>query len=298
MREEHQDVIIVEVLIGGHTYSIVNLYNAGTGSARTGEALRLLTSMQPGPRSVVVGDFNLHHSAWDPRSATDDNEAKLLLAWMEERALLLGNAEGEQTHESGSVIDLALLSSALFVTGASVDLRDELTCGSDHFPLLVALSLHGHSPAPAPPGRFLMDKLDKERFDAACKAGATRLDSLVAEYRGAGNQVPQDRHIDEFARLLQNVILDALIASTPRSEGKTKSFPWWNDECREASADQRAARARVKHASLPTEEQEARAVRREAKKRLKSALRSAARAFYDDLLANVARSQDIFRMVK
>ncbi|KAL5606006.1 uncharacterized protein BROUX77_003199 [Berkeleyomyces rouxiae] len=254
--------------------------------------------MQPGPRSVVVGDFNLHHSAWDPRSDTDDNDAELLLAWMEERALLLGNAEGEQTHESGSVIDLALLSSALFVTGASVDLREELTCGSDHFPLLVTLPLHGHAPAPAPPGRFLMDKLDKERFDTACKAGATRLDSLVADYRRAGSQVPQDRHIDEFARLLQNVILDALIASTPRSEGKAKSFPWWNDECREASADQRAARARVKHAGSPTEEQEARAVRREAKKRLRSALRSAARAFYDDLLANVARSRDIFRMVK
>ncbi|KAL5606743.1 uncharacterized protein BROUX77_003936 [Berkeleyomyces rouxiae] len=144
--------------------------------------------MQPGPRSVAASDFNFHHSAWDPRCATDDNDAEPLLAWMEERALLLGNADGEPTHESGSVIDLALMSSPLFVTGACVELRDDLTCGSDHFPLLVSLPLPRHTVVPSPAGRFLMDKLDKKKFDAACKAGAARLDDLVRECR---SQVPR-----------------------------------------------------------------------------------------------------------
>ncbi|KAL5606775.1 uncharacterized protein BROUX77_003968 [Berkeleyomyces rouxiae] len=254
--------------------------------------------MQPGPRSVVVGDFNLHHSAWDPRCATDDNDAELLLAWMEERALLLGNADGEPTHELGSVIDLTIMSSPLFVTGASVELRDDLTCGSDHFPLLVSIPLPGHTVVPSPAGRFLMDKLDKKKFDAACKAGAARLDDLVREYRRSDGQIPEKKHIDDFARLLQNVILDALVASTPRSLGKAKSFPWWNKECSVARAEQSAARNRVEKATTQAAAQEARTERREAKKRLRRALRSAARAFYADLLAKVTDTRDLFRIVK
>ncbi|KAL5612296.1 uncharacterized protein BROUX77_002452 [Berkeleyomyces rouxiae] len=254
--------------------------------------------MQPGPRSVVVGDFNLHHSAWDPRCATDDNDAELLLAWMEERALLLGNADGEPTHESGSVIDLTIMSSPLFVTGASVELRDDLTCGSDHFPLLVSIPLPGHTVVPSPAGRFLMDKLDKKKFDAACKAGAARLDDLVREYRRSDGQIPEKKHIDDFARLLQDVILDALVASTPKSLGKAKSFPWWNKECSVARAEQSAARNRVEKATTQAAAQEARTERREAKKRLRRALRSAARAFYADLLAKVTDTRDLFRIVK
>ncbi|KAL5615621.1 uncharacterized protein BROUX77_001458 [Berkeleyomyces rouxiae] len=254
--------------------------------------------MQPGPRSVVVGDFNLHHSAWDPRCATDDNDAELLLAWMEERALLLGNADGEPTHESGSVIDLTIMSSPLFVTGASVELREDLTCGSDHFPLLVSIPLPGHTVVPSPAGRFLMDKLDKKKFDAACKAGAARLDDLVREYRRSDGQIPKKKHIDDFARLLQDVILDALVASTPKSLGKAKSFPWWNKECSVARAEQSAARNRVEKATTQAAAQEARTERREAKKRLRRALRSAARAFYADLLAKVTDTRDLFRIVK
>ncbi|KAL5606463.1 uncharacterized protein BROUX77_003656 [Berkeleyomyces rouxiae] len=254
--------------------------------------------MQPGPRSVVVGDFNLHHSAWNPRCATDDNDAELLLAWMEERALLLGNADGEPTHESGSVIDLTIMSSPLFVTGASVELRDDLTCGSDHFPLLVSIPLPGHTVVPSLAGRFLMDKLDKKKFDAACKAGAARLDDLVREYRRSDGQIPEKKHIDDFARLLQDVILDALVASTPRSLGKAKSFPWWNKECSVARAEQSAARNRVEKATTQAAAQEARTDRREAKKRLRRALRSAARAFYADLLAKVTDTRDLFRIVK
>ncbi|KAL5615657.1 uncharacterized protein BROUX77_001494 [Berkeleyomyces rouxiae] len=254
--------------------------------------------MQPGPRSVVVGDFNLHHSAWDPRCATDDNDAELLLAWMEERALLLGNADGEPTHESGSVIDLTIMSSPLFVTGASVELRDDLTCGSDHFPLLVSIPLPGHTVVPSPAGRFLMDKLDKKKFDAACKAGAARLDDLVREYRRSDGQIPEKKHIDDFARLLQDVILDALVASTPRSLGKAKSYPWWNKECSVARAEQSAARNRVEKATTQAAAQEARTDRREAKRRLRRALRSAARAFYADLLAKITDTRDLFRIVE
>ncbi|KAL5611480.1 uncharacterized protein BROUX77_001636 [Berkeleyomyces rouxiae] len=255
--------------------------------------------MQPGPRSVITGDFNLHHSAWNPRSASDDLDAELLLSWMEERALLLGNADGEPTHESGSVIDLAIFSAPLFALGATAELRDEYTCGSDHFPMTITLPLADQPTAAAPPGRLVMDKMDRKKFTAACKAGVPLMDALVAGIRRRPlSRAEKTQHVDDFARTLQEVILGALDASTPRSLGKAKSFPWWDKDCREASAEQQSAKHRVNNADSETAEREARKDRREAKKRLGMVLKKAAGNFYDNRVAKATQARDIFQIVK
>jgi len=81
----------------GDTY-VFSIYSKGY-SATWRTPLDTLLAMAPLPKSIVVGDFNLHHPLWDKEERTGPGVEKLLelaVAW----GLLLATPKGEPTWES------------------------------------------------------------------------------------------------------------------------------------------------------------------------------------------------------
>ena len=72
--------------------------------------LEEIAAREPAPRCIMVGDFNLHHPAWDRHGRTSA-KADMLLALVRHAGLELCTPWGEMTHESredrDSTIDLA-----------------------------------------------------------------------------------------------------------------------------------------------------------------------------------------------
>ena len=114
-------------------------------SNRQGEALQLLIGSRPSKDWVVVGDFNLHHFPWDSRCRTQDAAADDLLDWLEDRRGHILNDIEEPTHQSGSIIDLAIVSQGAFLRGATSRVDDSLATGSDHATITVAVPLRGQA---------------------------------------------------------------------------------------------------------------------------------------------------------
>ncbi|KAI0996865.1 hypothetical protein K3495_g11318 [Podosphaera aphanis] len=82
-----------------------NIYNAPIGSCRPGEGPQQLFALAERP-DILAGDFNLHHSAWNPTSRSDGPERETLLSWTTSKGLFLLNPPGVPTHDAGTILDL------------------------------------------------------------------------------------------------------------------------------------------------------------------------------------------------
>jgi len=72
----HPDAMaIIVVGLRPRPLRVFNVYNAGTGSERTGESVRrLLARGAPASAELYAGDFNLHHPDWSIRRVTNRGE--------------------------------------------------------------------------------------------------------------------------------------------------------------------------------------------------------------------------------
>lgn len=63
---------------GKRTIDCWNIHNAPVGAAGAGDGLQLLLNLSDIP-DVLAGDFNIHHSAWDPAAYNENSEGDSLL---------------------------------------------------------------------------------------------------------------------------------------------------------------------------------------------------------------------------
>ena len=143
-------IMCLEVNASFHPFLIFNVYNDIDNSAV--KAMKTITNLLP--RSIFLGDFNLHHPIWsrDNNLNKHSEEADELVQLFADNGYGILNRQGEETyfvHRTiqghppelyTSTLDLGWASSELhpFITDFKV--ANHLTNGSDHYPLVTTIS--------------------------------------------------------------------------------------------------------------------------------------------------------------
>lgn len=286
----HPDLVVADVRMKeNRSLRIGSVYNAGLGSERMGEGVeRLGLQGSLSEKTLICGDFNLHHYIWDGAVTGDttqdaNNFAELII----DKGLIILNDSNSPTHEKGAVLDLALTTGGLFgLYVCDSQVRTDLACGSDHETLLT--TIHGmENEKTAGRRRYRLDELDTEKFDDACKKEKKRL-------QNDADLTTTDR-IDDYASRIMNAASRCLDASTPRSEGKGCGYRWWTPECKNAARFYRDARLRWRRTGVPEEVGRTRECMLEAKAVMRRTVRRAKREFFKTLIADIKEPKDIYR---
>jgi hypothetical protein len=129
----NRDLLWVKV----NGYSILNAYRQ---PASTG-VLQYITNCTPPPLSIVGGDLNARHPAFEP--GTDARNGGIELnQWSIDNNMSFIGEPGEATHQAGHVIDLTFSN----IPFATTEVAEDLHCGSDHFTLLTTIPARGRQP--------------------------------------------------------------------------------------------------------------------------------------------------------
>jgi hypothetical protein len=211
----------------GLKFIVVNVYNAGTGSARTGEAAAALIECEHRLPLVAAGDFNLHHEDWEEITPTTRvlPQGQALVDWAARKNIALVRRYGEQTHTLGGVLDLVWASSTLVASpGLTARVAQDISVPSDHS--VLRITLHGGIGARyGCPGRFKMDSVDKTLFANAIRAAMPTLQADLASCSITAMQSnTQHANLDHLSESLTETLQTALELSAKRSSGKALGY--------------------------------------------------------------------------
>jgi hypothetical protein len=125
----------------GASLLVANVYNAPPGLIRAIEAAKALIQLpialfsQP---SFLAGDLNFLHHRWQPSLQRGRRavHAEKVVSWLDQAQLVLNSQPDVPTHDFGSALDLAFVSSSLALAGANTTVAHDLDATSDHRPLL------------------------------------------------------------------------------------------------------------------------------------------------------------------
>ena len=261
--EESPDIIAVRV----NALTVYNVYRP-PGEPANGDIISGLDHNTPGPHSVILGDFNTHHEAWDPTSTSRSTGAENLNSWLNHNQLSLITPAGIPTHNEGAVLDLAFSN----VEGAIGFIEEHLHSTSDHE--TISLTVPDSSSHPYPKGRLKYNAINQELF---CQTLSKEIEGQEA--------FPQD--VNLMAEQLTKAIQRALEVSTPRTLVGAKGAPWWTTECKEAAQHYRQAR-RSRGPQCATQE----------KHQLRKATRAAKRAFWKEQINQADTAAKVHRLAR
>ncbi len=216
---------LLEITISSTSFPnlhIWNVYNAPTGCEGAGAALELLMQQHIRPNSLVAGDFNLRHSAWDHTVQQDGPKGTQLADWAAAQNLRLLNPPEIPTHRAGGVLDLAFSNNPT----ASARIAGDLHTSSDHETLWIQIT--GETVPPPQPGRLRLGP------------GVWQVDLFTALLRHARQPVSADADIE--AQDIIETLSTALKGSAPRTLARSRSARWWTPECQAAVLAFRRAR--------------------------------------------------------
>ena len=246
------DLIAMDIRGKGLSFLLINAYNEKSQEEGRNQYTveRTLATIQPNRPILACGDFNAHHSWWDPTVQTS-LRADGLVEWAESNDLVLANAPGEGTFfrpqmERESVLDL---------TFASTDLYDRINrwrilkgTGSDHHAISFSIRTNQSDLVDSPlsqPG-FRLKEADWDRFRHSLQDSVRKNAFLNSEaFRnhnpegGASTMILQNlRHpttiiLERMATTLTEIIRTAAEASIPRAKPGARAKPWWTAELRD-----------------------------------------------------------------
>ena len=200
--EPHLEELTITATLGDTELIITNVYIPPTSSC-TGGYLPSLDHLMMTTDTLILGDFNAHHSAWYSNS-TDTRGTLLenvvsgsnfgILNW-DSPTRLPGNA-------NPSSPDVSLASASLIT---STNSQTKTNLGSDHLPILISLQMdHTINPIPhrtsfnlkkANWDRYskeIEDKLSKRRLPSNCQKGEKILRTIIL--KAASRHIPSGRH--------------------------------------------------------------------------------------------------------
>ena len=136
------DIQILELKDGSSQIEIINIYNQDDQAGQRGSTINAyLYHHQISSRTILLGDFNLHHPLWEPESnATGPSEK--LVEWIQAKGMELINNPGDGTFyrphmERATVIDLTIASSRIASRVKDWQVMGDV--GSDHFGILFTI---------------------------------------------------------------------------------------------------------------------------------------------------------------
>ena len=220
-----------------------NVYNGCRSAEREGAAVNLLLTHgafdQP---ELYVSDFNMHHKSWSLTTPT--SSCRRTADWIDrcnEYGCEMAGPFGEATHRAGGVLDLAWATAeARRHWPVSCRVAPEAANTSDHTPILTTIG-GAASEHRTPSGRYRVDTANSEVYrkvleDQRPLLEATTMLSELATVEDAPNL------LDDLASAVTETIRGALAQATTRSSTAARGYPWWNQECREATRRYRDAR--------------------------------------------------------
>jgi hypothetical protein len=195
-------------------------------------ALQAITA--PGDH-LLLGDFNLHHTAWGGPSVVRSHlgAAELVLHLRTEQLSLLlepGTVTREKQGNQPSTLDLVLCTPNLIDTICSCQAVEPYG-NSDHLPIETVLCLPYLQEPTQPPVRRNFRQADT----AAIEAGAAWLqpfDSLQ----------PSITAVNEYSAYLTTFVQDLIEQTVPLVRKGTRFTPWWTQEVALAVRTERQAR--------------------------------------------------------
>ena len=275
---------IIEVSIAHDKMSILHLYNPepNLNSNHLDMLIRQL-----GRKFVIIGDFNGHHSLWDPTVRTTNPCGRELSEYIIEHPnIALATTPGLKTHMSAtpphntSTLDLTFCSNNLIqVTETRL-----LECyGSDHLPVLTKIRLA--------PDIIIREKRPKWKI----------VHEKITQWQS--NLTPTlttSDSINELENIFSKSLTDAAESTFKKTSGKIKTKyykPWWNNECARAVAQRRRARKREERRPTMANFIDLRRCTANAKKIIKRTKRETWHSYCNTLTAYTPTKQ-VWDMVK
>lgn len=245
------DMQIIEISDGNDKIIVVNIYNQiEVSPEKRWTANRCLYNQPISGKTIIAGDFNLHHSQWEVQ-ATSSPEADKLVEWMEINHLELLNTPGSGTFFRPKMIRPSVID----LTIASPTIADRIEhwqvipdVGSDHRAILFTIrpSVQSLNQINRDRDQFNTRKADWPKFTSFLKHYVSKshvLSSLKLQYtpndlellesiqKGQSND--KTELLDAAAQELTECITKAAKESIPMYPKCVKSKPWWNSDLSE-----------------------------------------------------------------
>ena len=138
----NHDIMVIEIQPQPHQpVLVVNIYNPPSGSIgthSTGQGLKLLDLPGTYP-TIIAGEFNLHHPAWEKMTTESPATARAMAEWLQDKSFSLLNVHNYPTfhhhnHLHYSVCDLTLANTRAIgrALASQWKVDGEAHTGSDH----------------------------------------------------------------------------------------------------------------------------------------------------------------------
>lgn len=264
-----RDLLFLQVRYRNLTpLNIINIYNAPQGAQGFGEAVDLLFTLpEPLWRSAfLAGDFNLHHTSWNPL-ATSSSQSEALTEWLLDHSFILTSEIGRATHNAGNVLDLAFITGSL---SATTTIAEHMNATSDHKPLLTSVNWTGRGTEALK--KLRVNTIDPERFEALLQHSSIHISTITDE--------PTIVDLDNEAAKLTHELNEAYNITARRFLGQSTGQPWWNSDCKAA-------------VQLNREEHSV-----DSFYNLRNTVRKAKTAYWTAKLDNAKEINDVFKMTK
>lgn len=261
-----------------HEEGVLTFYRGGIGH-------------QMPQKTIIAGDYNLHHQEWQTRTRTSAI-ARETVEWMRDNDMQLCSPKDVSTQVSGSVIDLVYASADIagsieYLTTEERPLEDDMF--SDHY--LQSWNLHfgeeNEGPDYSQTTRgFNTRKADWEAFDRELSFEIEQLNITPAKLK-------YEWKVDQVAEQLECALRNAMEKAIPR----LKIGPWtkryWTDELTQLKREARLARSIAVRSML--EADRVKAV--EAVRKYKEESRKRRRENWNEFLSNL-RGTEIWKVLK
>lgn len=217
------------VLVRWNGLLVASCYNSRNVSIREFnaylDALHLAIVRHVNTPLLILGDFNAHHSEWNP--GREDTRGKLLKGWLDNLGLFVLNTDYVATcrrPQGNSVVDLCIGNSLTLDKIYRLEVRSEIPTVSDHCIICVDL-LSGnarlkHLELQQKFPRWNYKKLDVDLLGAGVIFKTWTTERLV------------DLSATDSASWLNKALVEVSNISMPKSgkRGLRNSAYWWNEE--------------------------------------------------------------------
>ena len=128
-------------LPSGQKLNVLNVYNAPGSNSES--SLHILLNLPPDHfkgNCLLQGDFNLHHTRWQPSwPRSPSTGAESFIEWLDRNDLNLISPLDKATHNHGNLLDLAFAKGPILAY-AKYRIARHLESTSDHLPLLTTFT--------------------------------------------------------------------------------------------------------------------------------------------------------------
>ena len=228
----HCEVQVIQIKLSNGVIDILNIYNPRQILSKNEFNFYL---DQLGPQYLIVGDFNAHHSLWEPSKNSIpnhcgrivheilDEDNRITLATPPDLHTYTDTRTGEQ-----STIDLCFCNPQLFPL---ISMRTMADLGSDHMPILTKIAIKAEESVRGKRKQWIFEEGNWKNWENKMK--------VTTVTPGSPNE-----ESGEFINSMIDISKEVFKQTSNKVKQKYNK-PWWSEECSRAIAIRRRAKRRM-----------------------------------------------------